>query len=141
MTTRNICVAAKGEINSTNDPTLGTDTPTEVNFFTVFGHPDPQDDPSTPVTGWPFRRGDANADGSADIADPIAIVFRLFMGGSLPCARSADANDDGLLGISDPIFLLESIFLGGTAPAEPFAACGLDDVPDALGCDSFPPCR
>ncbi len=51
MTTRQICIAAKGEINSTNNPTAGVDTPKEVDFYTVIGHPDPQDDPTTPVGG------------------------------------------------------------------------------------------
>jgi hypothetical protein len=51
MTTKQICVAAKGEINYANKPDLGPDSPTEVNFFTVFTHPNPQDDPTTPVNG------------------------------------------------------------------------------------------
>lgn len=51
MTTKQICVAAKGEINYSNKPELGPDSPTEVNFFTVFTHPNPQDDPTAPVGG------------------------------------------------------------------------------------------
>jgi hypothetical protein len=51
MTTKQICVAAKGEINYGNKPELGPDSPTEVNFFTVFTHPNPADDPTTPVSG------------------------------------------------------------------------------------------
>ncbi len=51
MTTRQICVAAKGEINLANKPELGPDSPTEINFFTVFSHPNPQDDPTPPVGG------------------------------------------------------------------------------------------
>lgn len=52
MTTRQICVAAKGEINYENQPELGPNSPTEVNFYTVFSHPDPQNDP-TPGVGGP----------------------------------------------------------------------------------------
>ncbi len=52
MTTRQICVAAKGEINYANQPQNGPDSPTEVNFFTVFTHPAPADDP-TPGVGGP----------------------------------------------------------------------------------------
>jgi hypothetical protein len=48
MTTRQICVAAKGEINSTNNPSSGPDTLSQTTFYTVLSHPNPQDDP-TPV--------------------------------------------------------------------------------------------
>jgi hypothetical protein len=51
MTTKQICVAAKGEINRQNKPELGADTPKEVNFYTVFSHPAPKADPTTPVGG------------------------------------------------------------------------------------------
>jgi hypothetical protein len=51
MTTRQICVAAKGEINYANQPELGPDSPNEVNFYTVFSHPAPADDPTPPVGG------------------------------------------------------------------------------------------
>ncbi len=51
MTTKQICVAAKGEINSQNKPELGADTPKEVNFYTVFSHPSPKTDPTPPVGG------------------------------------------------------------------------------------------
>jgi hypothetical protein len=51
MTTKQICVAAKGEINLQNKPELDANTPKEVNFYTVFTHPSPKDDPTTPVGG------------------------------------------------------------------------------------------
>jgi hypothetical protein len=51
MTTKQICVAAKGEINYENQPASGPNSPREVNFYTVFSHPDPKDDPTTPVGG------------------------------------------------------------------------------------------
>jgi hypothetical protein len=51
MTTRQICVAAKGEINLQNKPALGTNSPVEINFFTVFTHPDPKDDPTVSIGG------------------------------------------------------------------------------------------
>ena len=51
MTTKQICVAAKGEINLQNKPELDANTPKEVNFYTVFSHPNPQNDPTTPVGG------------------------------------------------------------------------------------------
>jgi hypothetical protein len=51
MTTRQICVAAKGEINYENKPELGPNSPNEVNFYTVFSHPLPQNDPTKPADG------------------------------------------------------------------------------------------
>ncbi len=58
MTTRQICVAAKGEINLQNKPAQGatinasTGAPLkELNFYTVFSHPAPQDDPTPAVGG------------------------------------------------------------------------------------------
>jgi hypothetical protein len=51
MTTKEIMVAAKGEINSGNQPLLGVDTPLQTAFFTVLAHPDPQDDPTPPMGG------------------------------------------------------------------------------------------
>jgi len=41
MTTRQICIAAKGEINSTNNPASGPDTTTETTVYTVISHPAP----------------------------------------------------------------------------------------------------
>jgi hypothetical protein len=51
MTTRQICVAAKGSINSQNKPELGPDTLLQTTFYTVISHPAPADDPTTPVGG------------------------------------------------------------------------------------------
>jgi hypothetical protein len=51
MTTRQICVAAKGEINLLNNPAAGATSPREVNFYTVFTSPDAQNDPTPAVGG------------------------------------------------------------------------------------------
>jgi hypothetical protein len=51
MTTRQILIAAKGEINLQNKPDLGVNSTREVNLYTVFTHPAPADDPTTPVGG------------------------------------------------------------------------------------------
>jgi hypothetical protein len=51
MTTKQICVAAKGEINLQNQPKNGPNSFSEINFYTVFTHPDPQEDPTTPIGG------------------------------------------------------------------------------------------
>ncbi|MBI2950109.1 MAG: hypothetical protein HYY23_20945 [Verrucomicrobia bacterium] len=50
-TTKEICIAAKGEINLQNKPELGVTSPREVNLFTVISHPDPKDDPTAPAGG------------------------------------------------------------------------------------------
>ena len=51
MTTKEICIGAKGEINLENEPANGANSPREVNFYTVFTHPAPVDDPTVPVGG------------------------------------------------------------------------------------------
>lgn len=90
-----------------------------------------------------FIRGDANADGAADLSDAIAILGFLFLHDPpvLPCRESADADDSGRLDISDGISLLNFLFLGRPPPPQPFPACGDDGAtPDDLGCETFAPC-
>lgn len=53
MTTKQICVAAKGSINDQNKPELGPNTLAQTTFYTVISHPAPADDPTTPVSGVP----------------------------------------------------------------------------------------
>lgn len=50
MTTKEVLVAAKGEINLQNKPEQGADSTKEINFYTVISHPVPKDDP-TPAAG------------------------------------------------------------------------------------------
>lgn len=45
MTTRQICIAAKGTVNSTNSPAGGPNTAGETTLYTVVSHPDPQPTP------------------------------------------------------------------------------------------------
>ncbi|MCZ6792474.1 MAG: FG-GAP-like repeat-containing protein [Planctomycetota bacterium] len=88
-----------------------------------------------------FRRGDANADGSRNLTDAVAILLHLFLGGKdPPCPKSADVDDDGRLVLSDAVFLLNHLFQGGSPPAAPFPHCGIDPTDDALDCREFPPC-
>lgn len=51
MTTKQILIAAKGEINLQNKPELGVNSVKELNFYTVISHPSPKEDPTTPVGG------------------------------------------------------------------------------------------
>jgi len=92
------------------------------------------------VTAARFRRGDANGDGSTDLADGLAVLFHLFEGTSIPCGDAADADDDGSLRITDAVRVLAHLFTGGQAPPAPYAACGEDPTGDGLGCE-IPPCR
>jgi len=50
MTTKEILIAAKGEVNRTNNPADGADTEPQTTLYTVFSHPDPQDDPTAKST-------------------------------------------------------------------------------------------
>jgi hypothetical protein len=82
-----------------------------------------------------FRRGDANADGAADLSDAAAILGHLFLGeAAAGCEKSADADDNGFLEVTDAVFLLLHLFLGGPAPPQPFPDCGLDPTRDPLSC-------
>ncbi|MFN0060522.1 MAG: hypothetical protein ACKVX7_18855 [Planctomycetota bacterium] len=99
-----------------------------------------------------FIRGDSNADGLLNVADPIYLLEFLFIGGPPPpCRDSADANDSGALDIADATAILGYLFvpgfvLGGLVgePSDdlpsPSPDCGSDPTTDGLGCDLFPPC-
>ena len=84
-----------------------------------------------------FLRGDANADGAVDIADPVAILGFLFTGGSLSCENAGDANDDETLDIADPIALLGHLFAGGGALPPP-TVCAADGTEGRICCELGP---
>ena len=82
-----------------------------------------------------FIRGDANRDGSVEIADAITVLNALFASrGPLPCEDAADSNDDGALNIADPVSLLAYLFSGGPPPPEPTMTPGVDPTSDGLNC-------
>ncbi|MAJ28061.1 hypothetical protein CBD41_01420, partial [bacterium TMED181] len=80
-----------------------------------------------------FVRGDVNADGLINVADPIALLGFLFAGGFLGCANAGDVNDDEVLDIADPVALLAALFSGGDAPPAP-DSCGVDPTAGDLCC-------
>ncbi len=89
-----------------------------------------------------FRRGDANASGTIDIADAIFMLTHLFAKGPVPTCRDAgDANDDGSLDIADAIALLSHLFASAGPLKPPFGNCGVDPTNDALDCLEFAPCK
>ncbi|MBI4606602.1 MAG: right-handed parallel beta-helix repeat-containing protein [Planctomycetes bacterium] len=82
-----------------------------------------------------FRRGDANADGRMNIADPIFLLLNLFGSGRAPpCDDAADADDSGRLDVTDALYVLNFLFKGGPAPPPPFPGCGVDCTLDELAC-------
>ncbi len=92
----------------------------------------------------PFRRGDANEDGTVNIADGIQILIYLFANGSTPpCLEAANVNDDGGIQVDDAIALLSYVFCGGAAPPSPGPdTCGIDpvDSPSSMGCNTYDAC-
>ena len=95
-----------------------------------------------------FHRGDADGDGSVNLADAVFTLRSLFQGGPQPgCAEAADADNDGAVGVSDPVSVLEFLFRGGpppVAPGQPPGPCGLDTDPPSspadLGCAAYTSC-
>lgn len=85
-----------------------------------------------------FIRGDANQDGSVNIADAVLILDSLFgmPAAILLCEDAADANDDEQLNIADAVSLLGFLFTpGASEPPAPFPYVDRDGTGNgALGC-------
>jgi choice-of-anchor B domain-containing protein len=61
--------------------------------------------------------GDANSDGSFNIADVTFGIARIFSGGPAPvCQDQADADGDNTFNITDVTYCIARIFSGGPAP-------------------------
>ena len=89
----------------------------------------------------PFRRGDANGDGTFDIGDAIHILAYLFLSGDMNCMDAGDGNDDGQLNIADGLFVLEALFNNTASPPAPGPqSCDSDPSADALSCDLYSGC-
>lgn len=83
-----------------------------------------------------FIRGDYNADGGVDVADPVALLGHLFAGVPLAtCPDAGDANDDGSLDIADAVSVLAYLFGGAAVLPAPFPNSGPDRTPDGLLCE------
>lgn len=84
-------------------------------------------------------RGDANDDGSVDIADALTILGVLFNAGVVVCVETTDTNDSGSTDIADAVTLLDLLFnMGADLPA-PFPDCGFDPTGPTT-CPSFQSC-
>ena len=87
-----------------------------------------------------FRRGDANADGSVNVADAIAFGGVLFLGESSGCEDALDCDDDGVVGVPDVLSLLSYLFATGAEPSSPGPRVRwFDPTPDSLGCGEGTP--
>jgi len=87
----------------------------------------------------PFRRGDADGNGTLNLTDVIRALTYQFVGGiTLECQDAADVDDDGELTLTDAIRSLNYQFTGTASMPEPPGplTCG-PDVND----DAFPPCE
>ncbi|MBI4583009.1 MAG: FG-GAP repeat protein [Planctomycetes bacterium] len=72
-----------------------------------------------------FLRGDANADGRADMADAIFILEHLHLGGPAgDCLAALDVTGSDEVNDLDVVALLRHFFMGGFSPAPPFPTCG-----------------
>jgi hypothetical protein len=91
----------------------------------------------TKTTFPPFRRADANQDGSVNLSDGVFIQNWLFQSPSPSphCMDAADANDDEGVNLSDPVWIYNFLFQGGPPPPAPGpTSCGPDPTADALLC-------
>lgn len=85
-----------------------------------------------------FIRADANADGTVDISDGIAILRHLFLGATIPpCRNAIDANDDAKIDLSDASYIFLYLFRGGESIPAPFPECGTGGQ---LDCEVHAPC-
>ncbi len=86
MTPRQICIAARGQINSTNNPAAGVDTLADTDYFTVISHPAPM---AAPVPQMAIARSGNNAKVSW-LAD--AGLFVLQSSAALPASSWTDVT-------------------------------------------------
>jgi hypothetical protein len=62
--------------------------------------------------------GDANGDGTVNVADVVYLVSYLFKSGPAPDPLSSgDANCDGKVTVSDVVYIINYLFKGGPKPA------------------------
>jgi len=64
-----------------------------------------------------YLRGDANADGTVDVADVMHLINYLFIEGSAPDPFAAgDTNCDEVVDVADVMYLINYLFIGGSPP-------------------------
>lgn len=66
-----------------------------------------------------YQYGDANGDGSVDLADVVFLINYLYKGGAAPDpSESGDANGDCIIDLADIVYLLNYLYKGGAPPEE-----------------------
>jgi N-acetylneuraminic acid mutarotase len=84
-----------------------------------------------------FTRGDADGNGSVDLADAVRILFRLYAGGApFECDDAADADNLGSIELPDALRILYYLFTDAEPLDAPVAGEAGDSRPDLLGCGS-----
>jgi hypothetical protein len=92
-------------------------------------------------TGPNFKRGDANRDGTANIADAVYVLANLFADGpDILCPDAADGNDDETVNIADAVYILANLFADGPDIPAPNPDCGPDTTGHPTGGDDLDPC-
>ncbi|MEM7164994.1 MAG: FG-GAP-like repeat-containing protein [Planctomycetota bacterium] len=94
---------------------------------------------STLAGGTAFVRGDANVDGTWNLADPIKVLGFLFSSEPLDCESAADANDDEGINLADVVYSLTQLFASGPPFPTP-TTCGTDPTSGSLSCAGFAAC-
>jgi hypothetical protein len=70
------------------------------------------------VTVESYVCGDANGDGSLNVADAVHLINFVFKGGAAPEPLEAgDANGDGDVNVADAVYMINFVFNGGPPPA------------------------
>ena len=88
-----------------------------------------------------FRRGDSNVDGWIDISDVVFTLLFMFSAGQVPpCLDAADIDDSSQIDVTDAIYSLQLLFKDRPLPPSPALACGPDQTPDDLTCESYLVC-
>jgi hypothetical protein len=95
-----------------------------------------------------FQRGDADANGTLNLTDALAVLGHLFLGRAEPgCREAADVDNGGGVDLTDGVRILQFLFQGGLpphAPGPPPDRCGIDPDPPGsagdLGCARYDAC-
>lgn len=67
-----------------------------------------------------YRCGDANADGSLNVADAVYVINYVFISGPSPYPRQAgDANASNTIDLADAVYIINYVFKGGLPPCCP----------------------
>jgi hypothetical protein len=66
-----------------------------------------------------LQHGDANFDGSINVADAVYIINFVFKSGDtpIPVLLAGDANCDGEVNVGDAVYVINYVFKGGPEPS------------------------